>query len=142
MNNISFFTEDISYTIRNKKHLKKWITQSIENESLKCGDINFIFCSDKYLLEINENYLQHFDLTDVITFDYSENEIVSGDIFLSLERIRENARLFHQKTKDEIHRIMIHGVLHLMGYHDKKPKEKILMTEKEDYYLSLRPEIR
>jgi rRNA maturation RNase YbeY len=139
---INYFTEELDYRLRGKNKLREWISAAIDKEGLETGVINYIFCSDKYLLKINEDYLQHFDFTDVITFDYSAEDIISGDIFISIDRIKENAQQFKQKFTDELHRVMIHGVLHLMSYKDKSPSDKSEMTAKEDYYLSLRPEIK
>ncbi len=139
---INYFTEELDYRLRGKNKLREWVSAAIDKEGLETGVINYIFCSDKYLLKINEDYLQHFDFTDVITFDYSAEELISGDIFISIDRIKENAQQFKQKFTDELHRVMIHGVLHLMGYKDKSPSDKSEMTAKEDYYLSLRPEIK
>jgi len=136
---IHFFSEDISYTLKNKGLLRTWIKNTIIKEEFKLKELNFIFCSDNYLLSMNQDYLKHDTLTDVITFDNSENkrEIV-GDIFISLERIQENAQSFRVKTEDELHRVMIHGTLHLLGYADKGKEAKALMTDKEDLYLSKR----
>jgi rRNA maturation RNase YbeY len=136
---IHFFSEDISYTLKNKGLLRTWIKNTIIDEGFKLRELNFIFCSDNYLLSMNQEYLKHDTLTDIITFDNSENqrEIV-GDIFISLERIQENAQSFKVKTEDELHRVMIHGTLHLLGYADKGKEAKALMTDKEDLYLSKR----
>jgi rRNA maturation RNase YbeY len=136
---IHFFSEDISYTLKNKGLLRTWIKNTIIEEGFKLRELNFIFCSDNYLLSMNQEYLKHDTLTDIITFDNSENqrEIV-GDIFISLERIQENAQSFKVKTEDELHRVMIHGTLHLLGYADKGKEAKALMTDKEDLYLSKR----
>src|SRR5690606_38906062 len=106
----------------------------------KTGELSFIFCNDAYLLSINQQYLNHDTYTDIITFDNSEKEtIISGDIFISLDRIEENAALFEVTKIHELHRVIIHGVLHLCGYRDEKKGEKILMTEKENFYLSKLP---
>jgi rRNA maturation RNase YbeY len=136
---IHFFSEDITYTLKNKGLLRTWIKNTIIEEGFKLRELNFIFCSDSYLLTMNQEYLNHDTLTDIITFDNSENqrEIV-GDIFISLERIQENAQSFKVKTEDELHRVMIHGTLHLLGYADKGKEAKALMTDKEDLYLSKR----
>ena len=136
---IHFFSEDISYTLKNKGLLRTWIKNTIIEEGFKLKELNFIFCSDNYLLSMNQEYLKHDTLTDIITFDNSENqrEIV-GDIFISLERIQENAQSFKVKTEDELHRVMIHGTLHLLGYADKGKEAKALMTDKENLYLSKR----
>ena len=102
--------------------------------------INFVFCSDKYLYELNIKYLEKDTYTDIITFDMTDNEdVIMGDIYISIERAKENARKYKQPCLKEIRRLMIHGVLHLIGYNDKDQNHKKLMTEKEDYYLSLHP---
>lgn len=136
---VHFFSEDISYTLKQKASVRAWIKSTIVDEGHKLGELNFIFCSDIYLLSINQKYLKHNTYTDIITFDNSENkpEIV-GDIFISLDRIRENAINFDVNESDELHRVMIHGTLHLLGYPDKGKSAKALMTEKEDLYLSKR----
>jgi len=139
---INFFTEEIDFKLKNKKSLRSWVEQTIivENHTLK--EINFIFCSDQYLLKINQYYLQHDTYTDIITFDNSEaeTEIVS-DIFISVKRVTENASSFQIPILQELHRVMIHGTLHLLGYKDKSPKDKKLMTDKENFYMSQVPEL-
>jgi probable rRNA maturation factor len=138
---ISFFNHEIRFQIKHKKLLTEWIQQTIVQENKQPGKINVILCADGYLHQMNVQYLQHDTLTDIITFDYSENEIVSGELFISIERVKENAGLYSKSFFDELHRVIIHGVLHLCGYHDKNKKEMALMREKEDVYLLLRPEI-
>src|SRR5690554_2100560 len=136
---IHFFTEDIEFKLKNKTHLKKWIIDSVEAESSFVGELNFIFCSDEYLLKINQEYLNHDTYTDIITFDNSEEKgEISGDIFISAERVSENASQFKIDLQTELHRVIIHGVLHLIGFLDKTPHDKALMTSKEDQYLSVR----
>ena len=137
---INFFSEDISYTIKQKKALKSWIYDTIKSENFDLEELNFIFCSDDYLLEINKTYLQHDTYTDIITFDNNESGIktILGDIFISLERVFENANLYKTSRTDELHRVIIHGTLHLLGYKDKSAKDKTLMTKMENHYLSLR----
>jgi len=133
-----FKNENLKFTLRNKTILKKWISATINKEKRKEGDITFIFCSDEYLLLINKQYLQHDTYTDIITFDYSEGDSaqpVSGDIFISIERVKENAEKFSTTFENELHRVIIHGVLHLLGYKDKTKVAKAQMTSKEDYYL-------
>ena len=120
------------------KKVKNWIVKAILNENLKEGEVNYIFCDDNYLSELNIKYLKHNTLTDIISFDYTIGKIISGDIFISIERVKENAELFNTKYVDELHRVMIHGVLHYCGYKDKTDEEKTQMRSKEDYYLSLR----
>ena len=107
-------------------------------EGYSAQDINFIFTSDEYLLDLNKKYLNHDYYTDVITFDYGEKKGVGGDVFISLERIRDNAKVLKVNNIKEINRVLAHGVLHLCGYKDKTKSDKVLMTSKEDYYLSLR----
>jgi probable rRNA maturation factor len=134
---IHFFTEDLSYTLKKKTFLKAWIKSVIEEEGYALQELNFILCSDEYLLRINQQYLNHDTYTDVITFDNSEAlKMIVGDIFISLERIQENAKEFKHTVADELCRVMAHGTLHLLGYKDKSKAAKTLMTEKEDYYLA------
>lgn len=137
-NHIFFFSEDVEFElVETEKHIKK-ILQMAEKENIKAKSLNFIFCSDPYLLDINKKYLSHNYYTDIITFDNSEEEgIISGDIFISVERAKENALEFEVNFEDEIRRLMIHGVLHLIGFKDGTAEEKLLMRTKEDYYLSL-----
>jgi rRNA maturation RNase YbeY len=131
---IAFYSEDVKYSLRNKTRLKEWITKTIAKRKRSVGDLNFIFCSDNYLLNINQQYLDHNTFTDIITFDNSEkgSETVSGDIFISVDRVKENAVKFSKTTDDEMHRVMIHGVLHLLGFKDKTRSAKEEMTKEED----------
>lgn len=132
---IRFFSEDISYFQKNKRNITHWIASVIHKENSEHDNINIIFCNDNYLLSLNKKYLNHKTLTDVITFDYSSGRI-SGDIYISIERVKENAKKFSQNVNDEINRTIIHGVLHLLGYTDKSTKDKKIMTTKENQYLS------
>jgi len=137
---IYFFLEEVNYNLRNKRKLRDWIIQSADNEEYTVGTINYILTNDNILVQLNKEYLRHFTLTDIITFDLSENEKeLSGDIYISVDRARENAREFKVTLTNEINRLMIHGVLHLMGYKDKSREERELMREKEEFYLSLPP---
>ena len=136
---IQFFTEDLVYTLKHKTKIRTWLLQTITAEGYELAELNFILCSDEYLLGINQQYLNHDTYTDVITFDNSDiPKTIIGDIFISLERIQENAKDFKGTTYDELCRIMVHGTLHLLGYKDKSKAEKALMTKKEDYYLAQR----
>ena len=136
---VHFFTEDTTYTLKEKNHIRNWIKQTIAAEGKKLKEINFILCSDNYLLEINQNYLKHDTFTDIITFDNSESGVfITGDIFISVERIRENAQKYAASERDELHRVIIHGALHLIGYTDKTKAHKNIMSSKEDLYLSKR----
>ncbi|GAB2700927.1 rRNA maturation RNase YbeY [Mucilaginibacter koreensis] len=136
---IHFFEEDIAYNLKQKLKVKQWIKDTIIAEGFKLDELNFIFCSDAYLLTINQQYLNHNTYTDIITFDNSEREsYLTGDIFISAERIAENAQKFDVDAATEMHRVIIHGTLHLLGYKDKTPADKTLMTQKEDFYLTKR----
>lgn len=133
---IFFFSENVSSPKFKRRVISAWIKNVILAEGKVTGNISFIFCSDEYLLEVNRTYLNHDYYTDIVTFDYVEGSIVSGDIFISTDRIRESAVEFNTSFENELNRIMIHGVLHLLGYKDKNKKDKIQMTAKEDFYLS------
>jgi len=132
------FNYETEFKLLAKANIANWISKSIVNEAFKEGDINFIFCDDNYLLDMNVKYLKHKTLTDIISFDYSLGKIVSGDIFISIDRIRDNALKYEVKFEDELKRVIIHGILHFCGYNDKTKEDKRLMRKKEDYYLSLR----
>jgi probable rRNA maturation factor len=134
---IQFFSEGIPFTLKNRSAVRKWLNDVIRSEDKKPWYINFIFCRDDYLLELNKTYLNHSTLTDIITFPYNDNpETVSGDIYISIERVRENATKYRQEFNQELKRVMVHGVLHLIGYSDKRKKEKAQMTAKEDFHLN------
>ncbi|CAG5076265.1 rRNA maturation RNase YbeY [Parvicella tangerina] len=135
---IYYHQEDIAFDVKNKLSLRKWINEAIKAEGKTPSAITYIFCSDQYLLELNRSALNHDYYTDIITFDYCEENIVSGDLFISIERVEDNANKLGVTFLDELHRVMIHGVLHLCGYKDKSKKDEELMREKEDYYLNLR----
>lgn len=136
---IHFFTEEISYSLKKKTLLKTWIKSVIEAEGYQLQELNFILCSDEYLLRINQDYLNHDTYTDVITFDNSEElKMILGDIFISIDRVKDNAKQNKVTTHDELCRIIIHGTLHLLGYRDKTKKAKLEMTAKEDFYLNRR----
>lgn len=136
---ISFFEEDITYNLKHKTAIRQWVTETVRNEGYKLKELTYIFCSDNYLLQINQQYLNHDTYTDIVTFDNSdiENTII-GDIFISIDRIRENAIKYGHSEIEELHRVIIHGALHLVGYTDKKPVDKKKMTLKEDFYLNRR----
>lgn len=136
---VNFFVEDISFNLKQRINIRKWIKSCIDAEGFRLRELNFIFCSDDYLLVINQGYLKHDTFTDIITFDNSEEERhIVGDIFISVDRVGENAAQFKVSERDELHRVMIHGTLHLLGYPDKGKAAKTLMTTKENYYLDRR----
>ncbi|MES2558642.1 MAG: rRNA maturation RNase YbeY [Bacteroidota bacterium] len=134
---ISFNSVDSTYTVRNKNLIRDWVTLAIKREKKAIGEISFNFCSDEYLLSINKEHLSHDYYTDIITFDFCENGIISGDIYISTDRVKDNAKTEGKTIGNELNRVIIHGVLHLCGYKDKKPADARLMREKEDFYLSL-----
>lgn len=134
---INFFTEDVDFTLSQKQKHREWLTNLAKEEGFKIKELNYIFCSDTYLHEMNVSYLDHDTLTDVITFDNSEKEgVIEGDIFISTERIEDNAKTFHCTPEEELKRVLAHGLLHLCGYLDKKPSEETEMRAKESYYLA------
>lgn len=139
MNNIHFFSEDIHFDLKKKTKLRKWIESTINHNKSKLISINYIFTSDKYLLEINKHYLNHDTLTDIITFDQSSKKnLIEADIYISIERVKENSETLNIAFIDELHRVMIHGVLHLLGLKDKTDADKKEMRKKENHYLALR----
>lgn len=137
LRNIQFFNENIQFTLKKKGVIRQWISKTIKSEGFKkVGELSLIFCDDDYLLSINQQYLDHNTYTDIITFDNSEDEeVISGDIFISIDRIKENASLYKVEEAHELHRVIIHGILHLCGYLDHSKEEKKMMTEKEEQYL-------
>lgn len=140
MHSINFFQEDVAFELSDESSTAKWIQNIIEGEGYNLQELNFIFCSDEYLLKINMEYLDHDTYTDIITFDNSdEKEQIEGDIYISIDRIKDNAQQMNLPLKDEIDRVMIHGVLHLMGLRDKTVDQQKEMRDKEDTCLSLRP---
>jgi probable rRNA maturation factor len=134
---IRFFYEETDYKIKHPRKTVKWILESAMREGNAVPDVNYIFCSDHYLLRLNREFLSHNTFTDIITFDYSDRMKISGEIYISIERVQENSLKFSSTVEDELLRVMIHGVLHLLGYKDKKPKEIATMRKKEEAYLSL-----
>lgn len=138
---ISFHSEDVDFQLENEQQIIDWIKNTIQQEAKSATEISYIFCTDEYLYQMNLAYLNHDTYTDIITFDYTENSVVSGDIFISIDRVKENAIKFKTTFKNELSRVIIHGVLHLLGYKDKTPEQKQVMRSKEDFYLTLQSEI-
>ena len=129
---INFFTEDIKFDLPQKQKRKAWLKQIAQSENFKVGELNYIFCSDEYLYKINVDYLNHHTYTDIITFDNSEEEkVIEGDIFISINRVRENAQKHNQEETSELSRVVSHGLLHLMGYKDKTKTDAEVMRSKE-----------
>jgi rRNA maturation RNase YbeY len=135
---IRFHYEDIGYRLPQAREVRKWIAATVANHKQTVGEINFIFCSDDYLLVMNRTHLSHDYYTDIITFDYCEGDVVSGDLFVSIDRIRDNAKTLQISTIDETHRVLVHGVLHLLGFGDKTAKEVKEIRKQEDNALTLR----
>lgn len=135
---IHYFYEVDGFKLLKKQEIRAWLTYSAKLEQKEISNFNLIFCDDEYLLDINKQYLNHDYYTDIITFDVSDNQyVISGDVFISIDRAQDNSKSFNQKFEKELHRLMIHGLLHLIGYNDKSDKERANMTRKEDYYLSI-----
>ncbi|MDQ4140569.1 MAG: rRNA maturation RNase YbeY [Bacteroidota bacterium] len=136
---IEFVSEDVDFTLEDVDKVKDWIVQVITDHQFRLENITYIFCSDEYLYNINQTYLNHDTFTDIITFDNSDEEdTVESDIFISIDRVKENALQLNIPFTDELHRVIIHGVLHLIGYDDKDESSKVKMRQKENDYLSLR----
>lgn len=138
---IRYYCEDISFKLKDKLLSNRWLKMVAASELRKIGDINIIFCSDNYILDVNMKYLQHDYFTDIITFDYCEKDILSGDLFISIDSVRENALFYGTEFPEELNRVMVHGVLHLIGYDDHTEEDIKTMRSKENYYLELRKQI-
>jgi len=136
---IQFTSHGISFRLQNKNKVRQWIRDILLSEGKPAGELAFVFCDDAYLSEMNMKYLKHSTLTDIITFDYSEKKALSGDILISIDRIRDNAAKYSTTFNDELGRVMAHGVLHLLGYNDKSPGEKVEMRNREERYKSAFP---
>jgi rRNA maturation RNase YbeY len=128
---------DLKTNFKNRTEIKKWIKKSVIKEGYKLGELSFNFCSDEELLKINIEHLNHDFYTDIITFELNEDDVVIGDIYISIDRVKDNAKQQGTTFTNELMRVLIHGVMHLCGYKDKTKKDAALMREKEDYYLSL-----
>ncbi|MDQ1772962.1 rRNA maturation RNase YbeY [Labilibaculum sp. A4] len=138
---ITYDTCEASIPAIDQKRLSEWINRVVVNNSFEIGEINYYFCSDNYLLEMNREHLNHDYFTDIITFDYTVADIVSGDLFISVDTVLDNAKEYGCEYLQELHRVMIHGVLHLMGIDDKTDEDQEIMTQKEDESLALLSDI-
>ena len=136
--NIDFNFEDVDFTLPDEQSLKDWIDHTVKNEHCFTGNLSYIFCSDEYLWNMNKQYLGHDYYTDIITFDYDEGDTLNGDLVISLDTVRTNAELFKKDYDEELHRVIIHGILHLCGINDKGPGERELMEAAENRALALR----
>jgi len=138
MNNTIFYnSEAIDFSLENEKKITEWLNKLVQTEDKSIEELSYIFCSDDYLLEINKEHLNHDYYTDVITFDYCENKTISGDIFISIDRVKDNAKTFNKTFENELKRVIAHGLLHLMGYKDKSEEDEKKMREMEEFALSL-----
>ncbi len=131
-----YYHSECDFQLKDEQSITKWLKYAINTENKELGEINYIFCNDQYLLKKNQKYLQHNTFTDIITFDYTEENRLSADIFISIERVKENAITFAVLFETELKRVIIHGVLHLMGYKDKSKEDAETMRSKENFYLS------
>lgn len=129
------FNYETTFEIQNEDQISNWIHSVIIEEDFKEGEINYIFCDDEYLLKLNVEFLDHDTLTDIISFDYTLGKLINGDIYISVERVAENANDFNVDFPAELNRVMVHGILHYCGYKDKTEKEKAMMRSKENYYI-------
>ena len=135
---VRYFFEDTDFVFKLKKINNLWLKTVADSEVKKIGQVNIIFCSDNYILDINQKYLQHDYFTDIITFDYCENDVLSGDLFISVDSVRENSVFYKTEFTDELNRVIVHGLLHLIGYDDHSDEDIKMMRSKENYYLELR----
>ena len=135
---VSYYNEDIVFLFKEKRLTSRWLKFVAESESKRLGDVAVIFCSDNYILDVNIKYLQHDYYTDIITFDYCEGNRLSGDLFISIDSVRENASFYGTEFADELNRVIVHGLLHLIGYDDHTKEDIAIMRAKENYYLSQR----
>ncbi|MEA5457754.1 rRNA maturation RNase YbeY [Arcicella sp. LKC2W] len=135
---IIFFNEDINFKFQGKNLFKAWLKKIADKEGFKVKNLNYIFCSDEYLHKINVEYLEHDTYTDIITFDNSEDDdVIEGDIFVSIERVKENSQTLNTVFEDELKRVIVHGLLHLCGYDDHTPEDKAEMRRLESEYISI-----
>ena len=135
---IRYFQEDTRFDLKQKMQNNRWLKMVAGSEMRRIGAVNIIFCSDNYILDVNMRYLQHDYFTDIITFDYCEKDILSGDLFISIDSVRENALFYGVPFADELDRVMVHGLLHLIGYDDHTEEQIREMRAKEDYYLQMK----
>ena len=135
---VSYHCEDIRFEFKGRLANNRWLKFVAQSEIRTLGDISIIFCSDNYILDVNMKYLGHDYFTDIITFDYCEGDRISGDLFISIDSVRENARIYGATFEDELDRVMVHGVLHLLGYDDHTDEQTAVMREKENYYVNIK----
>lgn len=137
---IAYYAEEVEMPAIQQEAVSEWVRTVARSYGKKTGDISYIFCSDEKILEINRQYLQHDYYTDIITFDYTEGQKIGGDLFISLDTVRSNSETFHTPYNEELHRTIIHGILHLCGINDKGPGEREIMEANENKALAILPE--
>lgn len=135
--NIFFHTEDVSFKLEDENQVADWLNDLVAKYNKETGELNYIFCSDSYLLKMNQEHLDHDFFTDIITFDYCENGVISGDLFISIDRTNENAKTFGKTQKNELNRVIAHGLLHLLGFKDKSPEDILEMRKAEETALEM-----
>ena len=135
---VSYFSQDTDFKFKSKRLTSQWLKLVAQAESKKLGAVSIIFCSDNYLLDINKKYLNHDYFTDIITFDYCEGDLISGDLFISIDSVKDNSEFYKSCFEDELNRVIVHGVLHLIGYDDHTESDVAVMRSKEDFYLNFR----
>ena len=135
---VSYFSQDTDFKFKSKRLTSQWLKLVAQAESKKLGAVSVIFCSDNYLLDINKKYLNHDYFTDIITFDYCEGDLISGDLFISIDSVTDNSEFYKSCFEDELNRVIVHGVLHLIGYDDHTESDVAVMRSKEDFYLNFR----
>ena len=135
---VSYFSQDTDFKFKSKRLTSQWLKLVAQAESKKLGAVSVIFCSDNYLLDINKKYLNHDYFTDIITFDYCEGDLISGDLFISIDSVKDNSEFYKSCFEDELNRVIVHGVLHLIGYDDHTESDVAVMRSKEDFYLNFR----
>ena len=133
-----FHSEDILFELDQKPAISSWLSCSITSENKTPGEISYVFCSDDFLHKMNVKHLDHNTLTDIITFDYCQADLINGEMFISIDRVKDNAKDFGVSFEKELHRVMVHGIMHLCGYKDKTVEDQNVMSSKEDFYLNLR----
>ena len=138
---VTYHFEDTDFQFKNRKFNNMWLKMVIESEIKKLGQVAIVFCSDNYILDINQRYLQHDYFTDIITFDYCDNNLISGDLFISVDSVKENSLFYGVDFETELNRVMVHGILHLIGYDDHSEEDIKVMREKENYYLEMRSKL-
>ena len=134
---VNYYFEDTAFKLKAKTKIKNWLKLVAESEVYTLGNVSVIFCSDNYILDINQRFLQHDYFTDIITFDYSEGSKISGDLYISVDSVKENSIEYGTDFENELHRVIVHGILHLIGYDDHTDEDVRIMRSKENYYLSL-----